>query len=119
MAKQTILSLAPVAALTATATGGGVDVSDFGGPCKLVLDASAVGGTAGPGMVTKIQHSDTLGGAYVDTGVQFAPVAGVASFQTLDISVDGFKRFIRVVDTLSGTNPTVARSVTLVGNKAL
>lgn len=118
MSKLAIVSLAPAASLTATATSNAVDISDFTGAAKLVLDASAMGGTS-PTMDVKLQHCDTQGGTYTDAGIAFTQVTAAASFQVLDFAVDGLKKYVKVVSTLGGTSPTVARSVQLIGNKAL
>lgn len=114
-----IVALMPSEALTATDTGTGVDISDFTGNAKIVLNSSVMTGTGATSDV-KLQHSDTLGGTYTDTGVAFAQttLAGGASFQVLERNVDGFKKFVRVVSTLAGTSPTVTQSVCIVGKKA-
>lgn len=119
MSKLTVLSLAAAASINATTNSTGVDVSDFTGPGKLVLNAAALTGTT-PTLDVKIQHSDTLGGTYTDTGVSFTQVTGAgALFEVKDVAMDQFKPFIRVVSTLGGTTPVSVRSVTLVGIKAL
>ena len=118
MSKLTILALAAATSISSTTTSTGVDVSDFTGNGKLMLDAAALTGTT-PTLDVKIQHSDTLGGTYTDTGVAFTQVAGVASNQQQDVSLDQFKKFVRVVSTLGGTTPVSVRGVYLIGNKAL
>lgn len=118
MSKQAIVNLAAAARIGASANSTGVDISDLTGNATLVLNSSATEG-AGMTLDVKIQHSDTLGGTYTDTGVSFTQVTNAAaSFQTQLVSVDQFKKFIRVVSTLAGSTPFATRSVTLVGNSA-
>ena len=118
MSKLTVIALAPVSAPTGTSTGSAVDIVDFTGNAQLVLDCGAP--AAAETLDVKLQHSDTSGGTYTDTGISFAQVtnAGGASYQVLSASVDGLKRYIKVVATKVGTT-ALARSVYLVGNKAL
>ena len=113
-----IISLAAAARLSATTTSNAVDVSDFTGDAFLVLNSSATEG-AGQTSDVKITHCDTAGGTYVDAGIAFTQVTNAAaSFQTQKFSVDGLKKFVKVVTTLAGTTPFVTRSVELVANKA-
>lgn len=113
------IALAPTKAITATDTSAAVDVSAFTGMGQLVLNASDVGGTASPTATVKITHCATSGGSYVDSGVTFvAQAAGAVNFQVLEVNLDRFLQFVKVVDTLTGTNPTHDYSVTLHGMKA-
>jgi len=118
MSKLTIVALAAAAAPTATATSTGVDVSDFTGNGKVVLNAAQP--AAGQTLDVKLQHSDTLGSGYVDSGVTFTQVtnAGGAAFEVKDLSLDQFKKFVRVVATIAGSATALPHAVTLVGNKA-
>lgn len=117
MAKLTILALARAAAPTATATGTGVDVSDFLGNAKVILDAAQP--AAGQTLDVKLQHSDTLGSGYVDTGVTFTQVTNAAAaYEVKDLSVDQFKKYVRTVATIAGSATALPHQVTLVGNKA-
>lgn len=119
----TSLSLAVLAvasritATTTTATG--VDISDFTGTALFQLNSSAPEGAAQTSDV-KLVHSDTLGGTYTDTGIVFDQVttAGGASFQTKLRSVDGLKKFVKVVNTLGGSTPAVTFGVTIIGKRA-
>lgn len=119
MAKLTPIALSPAAAPTATATSAAVEISDFTGNAKVILDAAQP--AAGQTLDVKLQHSDTSGGTYTDTGISFTQVtnAGGASYQVQDISVDGLKKFIKVVRTIAGGATALPHAVTLVGNKAL
>ncbi len=118
MSKLTPIALLPAVAPTATQNGTGVDVADFTGNAKLVLDAAQP--AAGQTLDVKLQHSDTLGGTYTDTGDAFTQVTNAGrSYQVLDISADKFKRFVRVVSTIAGAATALPHGVYLVGNKAL
>ena len=117
MSKLTVLALAAASAPTGTQTSSAVDLSDFTGNAKLILDCAAP--AAAETLDVKIQHCDTSGGSYVDAGIAFTQVtnAGGASYQVIDFSVDGLKKFVKVVQTKVGTT-ALARGVYLVGNKA-
>ncbi len=117
MAKLNIIPLLPVAALTATANSTGVDVSDLIGNGSIVLSAAAA--PAGQTLNVKLQHADTLNGVYTDAGVEFTQVTAAArAFQRIDMSLDGFKKFVRVTSTIAGGSTAHAHHVTLVGNSA-
>lgn len=118
--KQFAVNLATAARLTATTTSAAVEVSDYTGMAKLVLNASATE-AADNTLDVKLQHSRDDGATdpYTDAGVAFAQVTNAgASHQTIDFSVDGLKKYVKVVSTLGGTTPAVTRSVELIANKA-
>ncbi|MDM5178510.1 hypothetical protein PO883_15030 [Massilia sp. DJPM01] len=113
------LVLAASKRVTATDIGAAVDLSDMTGACRFLLNSSALEGAAQTSDV-KLQHSDTAGGTYTDTGIAFAQIttAGGASAQDLLRSVDGLKRFVKVVNTLGGASPAVTFGLTVLGKKA-
>lgn len=119
MPKLTTVALAPASAPTGTQTSAAVDVSDFTGNAQLVLDCGAP--AAAETLDVKLQHCDTSGGSYEDVGTGFVfdqvTNAGGAVTQALTISVDGLKKYVKVVQTKVGTT-ALARGVYLVGNKA-
>lgn len=118
MSKLTAINLATAERLAATTTSAAVDVSDFTGNAKLVLNSSATE-AADNTLDVKLTHCDTSGGSYTDAGIAFTQVTNAgASFQTIDFSVDGLKKYVKVVSTLGGTTPKVTRSVSLIANKA-
>lgn len=118
MSKQAFVNLAVAARLSATTTSAAVDISDFTGLATLIMDSSATEGASHTSDV-KITHCDTSGGTYIDADIAFDQVTNAAaSFQTKTFSVDGLKKFVKVVTTLAGSSPFVTRSVTLAGNKA-
>lgn len=105
------------ASVTASANGTGIDVSGFVGDMKVTLDSSA-GGGADHTLNTKLQESDDNVTFTDVVGGGFTQVTNAAaSFETLTISADGLKKYIRGVDTVAGTSPVFARSLSLVGEK--
>lgn len=112
------VSLAAALRVGADANRTGVDVSDFVGPCHVILNASAAE-AADNTLDVKLQHSDVIGSGYADvTGGAFTQVTNAAaSLQTLELNADSLKKYVRVVDDIGGTTPQCARSVTLVGKK--
>jgi hypothetical protein len=112
----TVLSVA--AAISATTTGSAVDISDYTGNGLLILDSSATDG-AGETSDVKITHCDTSNGTFVDSGFAFDQVTNAAaSFQQKFVSLDQFKKYVKVVNTLAGTSPTVTYSVQVIGEKS-
>ena len=110
-----VVKLAASATVTATGNGSAVDLQGFDGDLKLVLNASATGG-AGQTLDVKVQHSANGTTGWADTGVAFAQVTNAAAaFEVLSANAEQFHRYIRVVDTMAGTTPTVTRGVALVG----
>lgn len=118
MSKLTPVALARAAAPTATATSAAVEVSDYTGNAKLVLDAAQP--AAGQTLDVKLTHCDTSGGTYTDAGFAFTQVtnAGGAAYEVLDVSVDGLKKYVKVVSTIAGGATALPHQVTLVGNMA-
>jgi hypothetical protein len=118
MKKVTVLALAAAAAITETTTGSAIDVSDFTGNGLLVLNSSATGGADETSDV-KITHCDTSNGTFVDSGVAFEQVTNAAaSLQQLYVSLDQFKKYVKVVNTLDGTTPAVTYGVEMIGEKS-
>lgn len=114
-----VTPLAPAKRITATDTSAAIDISDYTGNCRFLLNSSAMEGAAQTSDV-KLQHSDTSGGTYTDTGISFAQIttAGGASFQDLLRNVDGLKKFVKVVNTLGGSTPAVTFALAIIGKKA-
>jgi hypothetical protein len=115
--KLQLTAFHPTAARTATGNGTGIDVQTMDGDLYLILDSAAGSGTT-PTLDIKLQSSDTSGGTYTDiTGATFTQVTGTASQQSITISKDEVRRWIRVVYTISGTTPSFTFSVNAVGVK--
>ena len=105
-----------IAASTATV---GVDLSDFTGNAMFLLITSATEAAATTADF-KLQHSDTLGGTYTDTGITFTQVTNAGpSLQRPLLTTDGLKRFVRVQPTLAGTSPAVTYGLTVIGKKSV
>lgn len=116
--RLTATVLKPSARISATNTGSAVDISDYTGEVLLVLNSSATEGADHTSNV-KLTHCDTEGGVYTDAGVTFTAVTNAAaSYQAKRISVDGLKKYVKVVNTLAGTSPFVTFGVELIGRKA-
>lgn len=111
-------SIKAASRLSATATSAAVDVSEFQGICKVLLNSSATEAADNTADV-KLNHSDTEAGTYTDVpGGAFARVTNaVASHQEIMLNADVFKKYVKVVSTLGGTTPAVTNAVTLVGKK--
>lgn len=117
MRPATIKALRSSASITATDNGPAVNVSEFTGNGYVILNSSATGG---PGQTSdvKLQHSDDGTNNWSDADVAFAQVTNAgASFQSLYVSLDGLKKFVRVVNTLAGSSPTVTFGVAVVGDQ--
>lgn len=119
IARLSIAALGVAAAMTATTNGPAVDVSRFTGLAKVVLNSSAMGAAATTSN-TKLQHSadGATNWADVPSGVFAQVTNAAASLQEVTLNTDSLRKFVRVVDTLAGTTPTVTRSVSLVGTLA-
>lgn len=103
------------AARTATGSATGVDVQARDGDLFLILDSAAGTGTS-PTLDVTVESSDTLGGAYTAiSGAAFTRVTNTASQQSLVISKDEARRFIRVTYTIGGSTPSFTFSVSAVG----
>jgi hypothetical protein len=109
------ISLRAAAAITATDTGAAVKLPFMTGNGYVLLNSSAATGADNVSAV-KLQHSDDGATNWTDTGVAFANVTNSgASFQALYVSLDQFKRYVRAVNTLTGTTPGVTYSVSMLG----
>ena len=103
---------------TVNADGAGVDLQDYQGVLKVILNSGAGGGTT-PTLDAKIQDSAD-NSAFADIpGKVFGQVTGIASIQSLAIDTRTVKRYIRVALTIGGTTPTFGLAVTAVGQKQI
>lgn len=113
--KLQLSALHPTAARTATGSGTGIDMQTRDGDLYLVLDSAAGTGTT-PTLAVTVESSDTLGGTYTAiSGAAFTTVTTTASQQSLVISKDEARRFVRVTYTIGGTTPSFTFSVNAVG----
>ena len=107
------------ASFAASTNGAGVDLVEYTGMTKFVLNSGQATGNANATADIKLQHSDTSGGTYTDVpNGAFTQVTNAgASHQELMINVDQVKRWVRAVVTLGGTTPAVVAGVSMFGKK--
>ena len=104
---------------TVNADGAGVDLQDYQGVLKVILNSGAGGGTT-PTLDAKIQDSAD-NSAFADIpGKVFGQVTDAGmSIQILGIDTRTVKRYIRVALTIGGTSPTFGLAITAVGQKQI
>lgn len=111
---QVVALLAP-AARTASANGTGVDLVDYEGTMKAILDSGA--GGSGATMDVKLQDSADNSSFADITGATFTQVGNAASAgQKIDVDVSTVRRYVRAVVTIAGT-ASFASCLNLVGFK--
>jgi hypothetical protein len=99
-----VLDILPVAAVTSSGNGTGVDLQQYAGQVAIVLDAHNVAGTT-PTMDVKVQDSaDNSSFADISPSVAFTQVTTTDSVQKLVVNKDNLRRYIRVVKTIGGTS---------------
>lgn len=105
------------AARTTTANGTSIDVLDYMGVAKAILD-SALGTGTTPTLDVKIQDSAD-NSVFADVaGAVFAQVTAAANvLLAIALDMDAVRRYIRAVATIGGTTPSFTFSVHLVGRK--
>lgn len=109
------LAVRAAASISATDTGAKVDVSAYAGNGHFILNSGACGGADNVSSV-KLQHSPD-GTTWTDTGLVFANVTNSGpSLQTIYGSFDMLQRYLRAVNTLTGTTPSVVYSVEAVAD---
>ena len=115
--KLTVVAGKATGAVTSTATSSAIDLLEYDGDVLLVLDCAAGTGTS-PTLDVKITNSDASSGTYTDlSGATFTQVTDSASMQTLVINKDSAERFIKIVQTITGSSPSFTFSVNLIGVK--
>jgi hypothetical protein len=114
---QVIEVLAPIRR-TATATGSAIDLRDYVGDVKFILSTSA-GGGADHTLNVKLTECGTSGGSYTDVaGAAFTEVTNAAdATESLTVSADSLKRYVKAVATIAGTEPTFDMALVAVGVK--
>lgn len=111
------LAILACASVTASADGAGIDISAYAGDVKFTLDSGAGTGTT-PTLDVKLQESDDNITFTDVTGGAFAQVTDAgAAFETLTVSVDGLKKYVRGVDAVTGTTPVFPRALSMIGEK--
>lgn len=117
---QTI-NLLPMASVTSTGNGTGVDVTDYVGSLAVILSAKNTAGTT-PTLDIKLQESDDNSTFTDIAGATFTQVtdAGTlaATIEKIEVKVDSAKRYIRAAKTIGGTSsPAFMTSLVAVGVK--
>ena len=115
--KLTVVAGKATGAVTSTATSSAIDLLEYDGDVLLVLDCAAGTGTS-PTLDVKITNSDASSGTYTDlSGATFTQVVDAASMQTLVINKDSAERYIKIVQTITGSSPSFTFSINLIGVK--
>ena len=115
--KLTVVAGKATGAVTSTATSSAIDLLEYDGDVLLVLDSAAGTGTS-PTLDVKITNSDASSGTYTDlSGAAFTQVVDAASMQTLVINKDSAERYIKIVQTITGSSPSFTFSINLIGVK--
>ena len=115
--KLTVVAGKATGAVTSTATSSAIDLLEYDGDVLLVLDCAAGTGTS-PTLDVKITNSDASGGTYTDlSGAAFTQVVDAASMQTLVINKDSAERYIKIVQTITGSSPSFTFIINLIGVK--
>ena len=117
---QTI-ALVPMADITASADGTGIDVTDYVGSIAVVLSAKNVAGTS-PTLIVKLQDSADNSTFADITGAVFTTVTAAgtkaSTLQKINVNIDGAAKYIRAVQTIGGTDaPEFLLSCTGLGVK--
>ena len=110
--------LAVSGARTATFTGTAVDISQYQGVLKVVLDSAAGTGTT-PTLDGKIQTGDASDGSDAAdvSGAAFVQIVAAVSKQAIGVDTRACKKYIRFVGTIAGTTPSFNFAVVAVGQK--
>ncbi len=111
-------SLLAPAARVADENGAAVNVRDYIGIPKVILD-SAIGTGTTPTLDVKLQDSADGSTGWTDiTGAVFTQVTdAAAALEAIGLKVDEVKEYIRAVVTITGTGPSFTFSVHLAGRK--
>lgn len=115
------LALVPMADITETTTGTGIDVTDYVGSIAVVLSAKNVAGTS-PTLIVKLQDSADNSTFADITGAVFTTVTAAgtkaSTLQKISVNIDGAAKYLRAVATIGGTvSPEFLLSCTAVGVK--
>lgn len=99
-----VLNLIPVASVSATGNGTGVDLKDYEGELAIVLDCNNVDGTT-PTMDVTLEHSADDSTYVAVSGGAFTQVTSTpASVQKISLVRNDLRRYLRAVKTLGGTS---------------
>ena len=107
----------PTATRTATGQTSGIDVRDYDGDLVFVLDTTGGGSGSSPTLDVTIEDSADNSSFSALSGAAFTQVTGTASAQTLEVSADNCKRYVRIKYTIGGSSPSFTFSVNAIGLK--
>ena len=111
------LAVLPAADATASASGAQIDVRDFEGVAAFVLDSAADAGGDGTLDVALEQSDDGATWVAVPGGAFTQVTAAGPAFERLIVDLDRLGRYIRATETIAGTAPSFARSLTMTAMK--
>ena len=115
-----ILTLLAPLSRDATANGSAIDVKDYVGKLKVVLQSTLGTGTDPTLDVTIEESADGSTNWTAISGAAFTQVTdGAAAVEAIGVSVDGAMRYIRAVATIDGTTPAFVCSVIAIGRKQI
>ena len=101
------LALIPMADITASGNGTGIDITDYVGLAAVTLSAKNVAGT-NPTLIVKLQDSADnstfadISGAVFTTVTEAGTLA--ATLEKITVNLDSARRYIRAVKTIGGTS---------------
>jgi hypothetical protein len=107
------------AIITTTTTSSAIDLLGFIGNLEFILASNKGTGNADNTNTVTVTQCATSGGSYVAvTGGAFTAVDGTtSSVQSIPLSTRYLMRFVKIVQTLAGTNPSYASTVLIQGEK--
>ena len=112
----TVGEIAKPATITSTATSAGVDITSFEGKLKCTLNVGAVSGTS-PVNTAKLQDSAD-DSTYADiSGATYSAVSAANSIESIAVDTRSTDKYIRAVQTLTGTSPSFASALYYAGQK--
>ena len=106
----------PTATRPATGQSSGIDVRDYDGDLVFVLDTTGGGSGSSPTLDVTIEDSADNSSFSALSGAAFTQVTASASAQTLEVSADNCKRYVRIKYTIGGT-ASYTFSVNAIGLK--
>ena len=101
------LALIPMADITASGNGTGIDITDYVGLAAVTLSAKNVAGT-NPTLIVKLQDSldnstfADISGAVFTTVTEAGTLA--ATLEKITVNLDSARRYLRAVKTIGGTS---------------